>query len=148
MDEQIFREFLKKEGKSEKTQEAYLRYVRQMKEQEGYRLERTWYIDYSNFLKEQYGNESVNVHIAALNQYLKFSGENWSLGYVKIQQRIYRKEEEELTLEEYERMLQAVKKEQENVFSLTDSLFNGYKSQRASVCYRRKSERGKRTYLQ
>ena len=114
----MFRDFLKKEEKSEETQEAYLRYVRQMKEQEGYRMDQTWYIDYRNFLKEQYGSESVNVHIAALNQYLKFCGEDWSLGYVKVQQRIYRKEEEELTLEEYERMLQAVKKNRKMYFLL------------------------------
>ena len=106
-----FKYFLIESEKSESTQKNYLRAVKRMLMQPGYENSKEWLLTYREDLKQHYSGESVNNHIAALNQYLEFLGIDWKMKYIKIQRKLYIDEEKDFTLKEYELILKECKKD-------------------------------------
>ena len=104
-----FRKYLVECEKGVATQNIYVRNVRSMMQEKGYTLSKEWLSKYREQIKERYGTSTVNSHIAAINQYLKYRNIEWSMQYVRIQKNSYIEESKEFHLEEYDRLLDACK---------------------------------------
>lgn len=100
----------------EKSRATIEKYVRDVLTFAGYAGEKNickeLVISYKNYLIEKnYSLSSINSMIAALNSFFVFS--EWNdcrLKYCKVQRRMFRPEEKELTREEYERLIMAAEK--------------------------------------
>lgn len=116
-----FREHLISEEKSSATvekycrdAEAFLRYTR------GAELTKELVIAYKNRLKEEnYAVRSINSMLASINSLFSFLGWNdLRVKSIRIQQKLFCPEEEELTRSEYERLVQTAKMRQNERLSL------------------------------
>lgn len=105
--------FLRGEEKSAATVEKYIRDIRAFSEYLGNRaITKEETVGYKACLIERgYAAASVNSMLAALNNFLLFLGlTECRVKVVKVQRKIYCSEEQELTKEEYLRLLKSAKK--------------------------------------
>lgn len=74
---------------------------------------------YKQFLREQYKTSSANSMLAALNSFLLFAGrEKWRVKLFKIQQVQYCRPEKEITEKDYEKLVQAARRNGEVMMSM------------------------------
>lgn len=136
--------YLKKEERSKSTIEQYERNVRrflwylreqQLKKEKGEVEEsvltvikeqmgaeevdavvtKEWIMQYKEQLKKQYKFTTINVILASINGFLRFIGRpELTIRLLKIQRQIYRREEKELSLQEYQRLLDAAEKQKDD----------------------------------
>lgn len=106
-----FESYLRTEERSDNTISKYLHDIRAFFEYaEGKEVNKALVIAYKAFLAEHYAVSSANSMIAALNAYLRFQGSaNYCVKQYKTQRRVCCSEEEELTKEEYIRLVRAAK---------------------------------------
>ena len=107
-----FRDYLVSEEKTAATVQKYVRDIRAFAEWIGDRiLNKDEVLDYKTYLCEQYAPASVNAALSSLNSYFAFCGrQNLRVKNLKIQRQIFIKEDKELTKAEYERLLDAAKR--------------------------------------
>lgn len=68
-------------------------------------------MQYKEWLAERYAPASANSMLAALNQYLEFTGhEKMKVKRLKVQTQLFVEQEKELTVQEYRRLLAAARK--------------------------------------
>ena len=120
-----FRRQLTEEERSRRTVEKYLRdvraFLRYLKGGENglSAVEKTVVIQYKEQLLERYKATSVNSMLAALNHFFKDQG--WydcTVRLVRIQRESFRRQERELTREEYFRLVEAAEKKGNRRLSL------------------------------
>lgn len=106
-----FEHYLKDEKKSPATIEKYLRDIRCFLEYLSDReISKEITIAYKEYLTEHYAPTSVNSMLAALNAFLRFvEMEKYCVKLLKIQKKIFVREEKELTKAEYMRLVNAAK---------------------------------------
>lgn len=86
---------------------AFLRFCRR----QGRPLEKALALEYKEALRKRYKTASVNSMLAAMNQFLEFLGRgDCKVHAVKMQRRIFCDEREELSKQEYLRLLQAARR--------------------------------------
>lgn len=92
-------------------------------------------IKYKHHLMACYAPTSVNCKLAAINRFLRWQG--WydcTVKALKIQRQAFRPKEQELSKDEYFRLLKVAKeKEQTPVSHDASNLFYGHKSRRAAI---------------
>ena len=104
-----FRLYLREEEREEGTIEKYLRDIRAFAVWAGGReVNKELTASWKEHLKgEGFQPETVNGKLSALNKFLRFLGwEDCRVRYLKIQRRLFRSTEKELTKEEYVRLLE------------------------------------------
>lgn len=108
-----YRTFLYEDEKSELTIEKYIRDVKKFAEfSDGKTLDKQLILEYKAELEKKYTPRSANSMIAALNSYLKFIGRaELCVRQFKIQREIYCSEDKELSKEEYFRLLNEAKRQ-------------------------------------
>ena len=116
-----FRQMLEEEERSRRTVEKYLRDVRAFLRQLGEdgRISKACVIRYKERLLEKYKATSVNSMLAALNHFFKEQG--WydcTVKLVRIQRESFRRQERELSREEYFRLVEAAEKKGNKRLSL------------------------------
>ena len=116
-----FRQMLEEEERSRRTVEKYLRDVRAFLRQLGEdgRISKACVIRYKERLLEKYKATSVNSMVAALNHVFKEQG--WydcTVRLVRIQRESFRRQERELSREEYFRLVEAAEKKGNKRLSL------------------------------
>ena len=107
-----FREYLLQEEKSTATVEKYLRDVRVFGDYAGDQaITKEVTVSYKKYLEEKgYAVCSINSMLASLNSFLEYMGWNdCKVKHLKQQRQTYCSEEKELTKEEYKRLLDAAK---------------------------------------
>ena len=111
---QKFERYLRDEEKSVATLQKYVRDVRRFAKFAGNaEISRETVIEYKNMLASSYTVSSANSMIAALNAFLRFCGwHELCVKQFKIQRQAYCSEDEELTREEYIRLINTAKKNQ------------------------------------
>lgn len=102
-----FKKYLVECEKGVSTQKNYVTNVHDMMEEEGDTLSKEWLSKYREQIKQLYASTTVNNHIAAINQYLKYRGKDWRMNYVRVQKNNYIEESREFLREEYDRLLDA-----------------------------------------
>ena len=107
-----FERYLKEDEKSDATISKYMHDLKCFEEYaQGHHIEKSLTMEYKDFLKERYAVTSANSMLAAMNSYLRFEGwHDCCVKQFKIQRRAYCAEDDELTKEEYIRLLEAAKK--------------------------------------
>ncbi len=108
-----YRTFLSEGEKSYLTIEKYIRDIKKFAEfSVGRSLNKQLILEYKAELEKEYTPRSANSMIAALNSYLKFIGRaELCVRQFKIQREIYCSEDKELTKEEYSRLLNEAKRQ-------------------------------------
>lgn len=104
-----FAQNLRSEEREVGTIEKYLRDVRMfMTWTEGQEINKKLSTAWKEHLKsEDYGSETINSKLSALNKFFVFMGwEDCRVKYLKIQRRLFRSTEKDLTREEYVRLLE------------------------------------------
>lgn len=106
-----FKEYLKREEKSNATIDKYARDIRTFFEYLAEReVTKELTISYKEHLSGQYMAASVNSMLAAINCYLRFIGKpDCCVKLLKIQRQIFAAEERELSRSEYQRLVKAAK---------------------------------------
>lgn len=115
-----FRDSLILEEKSERTIEKYMRDLRSftsfMKERE---LSKEQILNYKRSLMERYAASSVNSMLVAVNRYLTFLNlSEYKVKLIKRQRKIFSSESQELTKNEYLKLLEAAQKKKDERLSL------------------------------
>lgn len=65
-----------------------------------------------HLIRQGYADVSINSFLAAVNQYLKFTGfAAWQLRFLKIQRQTFRSADKELTTQEYQRLVEAARQQ-------------------------------------
>ena len=108
-----FRGYLREEEREKATIEKYLRDIRAFAAWAGGReVSRELTAGWKEHLKGSgFRPETVNGKLSALNKFFRFLGwEDCRVRYLKIQRRLFRSTERELTKEEYMRLLEAADK--------------------------------------
>lgn len=106
-----FEEFLKTEEKSKATIEKYVRDIRRFMLFSRNLIDKKTVLEYKEKLRDEYAVSSANSMIAAINCFLKFIGRGeCCIKQFRIQRRIYRREDRELTKNEYKRLVYAADK--------------------------------------
>ena len=115
-----FESYLHTEERSNNTISKYLHDIRVFFEySEGKNIDKTLVIAYKTFLTEHYAISSANSMIAALNAFLRFQGcADCCVKQYKLQRRVCCSEAEELTKEEYIRLVHAAKMSGNNRLNL------------------------------
>lgn len=110
-----FERYLRDEEKSGATIEKYLRDVRRffsyLSEKFGTdAISKKHTIEYKQYLTERYAPASVNSMLIAMNSFFKFCGlQDLCVKLLKIQRQIFSKQEKELSIAEYRRLLNSAK---------------------------------------
>lgn len=109
-----FRDFLIEEEKSDATVEKYVRDVLAfIAWSEDRELTKTIVLDYKKHLVETYAPASVNSMLSSINAYFEFIERlDLKVKNIKIQKQMFSDKEKELSKEEYERLLNAAKRSQ------------------------------------
>lgn len=106
-----FKNYLNQEEKSMATINKYICDVKKFYLYAGCQeISKSLVISYKKELQKKYKTSSVNSMLVALNRFFEFL--DWpdlKVKELRIQKRVFSKEEEELTQEEYERLLEAAK---------------------------------------
>ncbi|MBR6579073.1 MAG: tyrosine-type recombinase/integrase [Clostridia bacterium] len=107
-----FKNHLMDEEKSTATVQKYIRDVVCFSNWLGGRItDKSIVLEYKAYLCEKYAPASVNAALSSLNSYFAFCGRlDLKVKNLKIQRRLFVKEERELTKQEYERLLEAAKR--------------------------------------
>lgn len=107
-----FENFLHSNEKSENTIEKYLRDVKAFCGFVGTRkIDKSVVTEFKSYLAEKYEITSANSMIAAVNAFLKFTGlTECCIRQFKVQKKVFRPEEKELTKAEYMRLVNTAKK--------------------------------------
>ena len=106
-----FEEFLKTEEKSKATIEKYVRDIRRFMLFSRNLIDKKTVLEYKEKLRDEAAVSSANSMIAAINCFLKFIGRGeCCIKQFRIQRRIYRREDRELTKNEYKRLVYAADK--------------------------------------
>lgn len=108
-----FEAYLQEEERSGATREKYLRDLRAFQRflEDGKTLDKLAVLRYKEWLVQNYAPASVNSMLAALNSFFAFAG--WGECRIKplrLQRRMFRDPERELTREEYGRLVAAVER--------------------------------------
>ena len=106
-----YQEYLENEEKSKSTVEKYLRDVKKflhyLNESD---ITKQNVIHYKKYLAAHYKTASANSMLTALNHYLKYAGyEECTVKVLRVQQQIFTKEEREMTVADYQRLVQSAK---------------------------------------
>lgn len=106
-----FKQFLYSEEKSVATIEKYLRDARAFQQYaKGQTIRKELLIAYKKFLCNTYAPASVNSMLASLHRLLAFMGlHGCKVRLLKVQKRIYCSDDQELSIQEYRRLVQAAK---------------------------------------
>lgn len=107
--------FLEKEERSRRTIEKYLRDIRQflIYMETVPKWEKEAVVDYRERLETSYAVASVNSMLVAINGFLKFTGRSeCCVKTCKMQRQQFRKEQKELSKEEYYLLLQEAERQQ------------------------------------
>lgn len=111
---QKFKEHLQYEEKAQATVEKYLRDVGMFRLWcNGRELDKNLMLEYKKILVETYAPASINSIISSINSFLAYN--EWhelKIKLLKIQRQIFANMEKELTKTEYERLLTAARKKQ------------------------------------
>ena len=105
-----FEQYLYREERARATVEKYLRDATSF---ELFAAEKEWTKDLTlswkqSLIENGFAVRSINSMLASLNAYLRFLGrEDCRVKYLRVQREVYRSAEEELTKEEYQRLLNA-----------------------------------------
>ncbi|MBS5065052.1 MAG: tyrosine-type recombinase/integrase [Hungatella hathewayi] len=131
MDELLeeYREYLWDEERSRATVEKYLRDVKVFmkyladdgaEEKPGDRIvDKEKVREYKNFLREHYKVSSANSMLAALNSFFMFAGwEELKVKLFKLQRALYSRPETEMTEKDYEKLIQAARKNGDDKMSM------------------------------
>ena len=107
-----FSTYLYEEEKSDNTIEKYMRDIRFFREWLGEKpIDKSAVLEYKKELCERYAPASVNSMLSSVNALLDFLGwHDIKVKTLKIQRRIFADRDRELTKAEYERLLDAAKK--------------------------------------
>ena len=108
-----FAETFRKNEKTEATIEVYLRSLRKFREWNGHdsEFDKNTIISFKEALREKYKLTTVNTYINALNSFFKAKGWNeCCTGTYRIQKKSFRDTGKEITIEEYQRILEAAKR--------------------------------------
>lgn len=109
-----FEQYLYERENAEATIEKYLRDVRaffQYFGPEGY-ADKKKMIEYKEWLLNRYKVSSANSMLAALNQFLEYQGcGHMKVKRIKVQQRLFLKEEKELSQGEYRRLVRTAERD-------------------------------------
>ena len=105
-----FKLFLEEQEKSESTCIAYARAVQIMLKHCKSPLTKEKLVQYRSYLSNKYKPSTVNVAVAAFNQYAVYMGKDWKLHPVRTQRKIFTDESKLLTKEEYIRLISACQK--------------------------------------
>jgi len=99
--------YLKEQEKSAATIKQYTHYVDEAAEVfQGEELTKSALVDWKDKLREKYAVTSVNTIIAAVNSFLKFMGWNGlTIKSLKMQKETFCDEDQELTMDEYKRLI-------------------------------------------
>ncbi len=108
-----FRDYLRKEEREEGTVEKYLRDVEAFMVWRGEgTVTKEWAVAWKEHLRQKgYRPESVNSKLAALNKFFAYM--DWPecrVKYLKVQRRLFRGSEKELSREEYFRLLETAER--------------------------------------
>lgn len=109
--------YLLEEEKSEATIRKYAHDIRTFYSFLGNQTEvdKTCVVNYKEYLKQHYKTTSINSMIVALNRFFVFLGwEECRVKELKIQKRVFSSTSEELSEEEYQRLLEAAKNRKNN----------------------------------
>lgn len=108
-----YRTFLYEDEKSELTIEKYIRDVKKFAEfSDGKTLDKQLILEFKAELEKKYTPRSANSMIAALNSYFRFIGrDELCVRQFKIHKEIYCSEDKELSKEEYFRLLNEAKRQ-------------------------------------
>jgi len=101
--------YLKEEEREPATIEKYLRDIQTFVAwTDGREVNRELAADWKEYLKEsECQPETINGKLSALNKFFRFMGwEDCRVKYLKIQRRLFRSEEKNLTKEEYQRLVE------------------------------------------
>lgn len=109
---QKFKHFLTEDEKSPATIEKYMRDLQFFSEYLRSRpVSKMITLSYKDYLSERYAVSSANSMISALNSYLRYEGwDDCCIKQFKLQKSAYCSQEDELTKEEYFRLLETAKK--------------------------------------
>lgn len=122
---QTFKQYLLEEEKSSATVEKYIRDITAFSVWHGDdELTKQAVLSYKTHLTERYAPASVNSVLSSLNSFFDFNG--WQVLKVKmlkIQKQIFAEREKELTKAEYERLLDAaLKKQNQKLYYLMQTI--------------------------
>lgn len=109
-----FEQYLYERENAEATIEKYLRDVRAFFQYLGddTGVDKKKLIEYKEWLLSQYKVSSANSMLAALNQFLEYQGcGHMKVKRIKVQQRLFLKEEKELSQEEYRRLVRTAERD-------------------------------------
>lgn len=111
---------LQEEEKSKATIRKYICDVKKFIEfAENRNIDKKLVLDYKEHLAKLYASVSANSMIAALNKFLHFAEwEDCCVRFLKVQRKSYCSEKEELTKEEYKRLVKTAEKEKNKRLSL------------------------------
>ena len=107
-----FTEMLREQEKSRATIETYTRSVNSLRSWIGKESEfdKTSVIAFKEQLRERYKLNTANKYIVSLNSFFKFMGwHDCSLTTYKLQRKTFRDADKEISIEEYERILEAAR---------------------------------------
>jgi len=113
-------DYLAREEKSITTRKQYQRDIlRFLQETEGTALTKELVLRYKEALQKRYQSASINTKIAALNGFFSFIGRNdLRMKQLRIQRRAYCSAEKELTKEEYLRLVNTAKRQENEKLSV------------------------------
>ena len=117
----VFRGYLREEEREQSTIEKYLRDIRAFAIWAGEReISKELSAAWKEHLKlECYAPETINSKLSALNKFLLFLGqEDCRVKYLKIQRKLFRSTEKELTREEYLRLIETARDQGKERLSL------------------------------
>lgn len=119
-----FASFLTREEKSSATKAKYARDVRAFAEfLSSAPVTKEQVILYKEWLTARYAIRSVNSMLASLNSFFHFMGwEDCSVRRIRTQKQLFCPEEEELTKEEYWRLLQAAERKDRRLYLILQTL--------------------------
>ena len=103
-----FRRYLQAREQAPQTVTKYMRALAALKRRCGGALsEKEQLLDFKRgLLQEGYAPATVNGMLAAVNHFLRWAGApEWSLRFLKVQRAVFLREEQELTPEEYRRLI-------------------------------------------
>ncbi len=120
-----YREYLLQEEKAQATIEKYIRDVLAfMNWLSGRTVEKSIVLEYKKILIENYAPKSIHSIISSLNNFFNYN--EWfkcMIKAIKIQKRIFARQDRELTKNEYERLLRAAKnKNNERLYFLMQTI--------------------------
>ena len=120
-----FERHLKDDEKSDATISKYMHDLKCFAEfVQSRNIDKLLVLEYKDFLKENYAVTSANSMLAAMNSYLRFEGWHDScVKQFKVQKKAYCSENEELTKEEYVRLLTTARQNgNERLFMLLQTI--------------------------